>query len=539
VAWAYKQLWTVEEIFRTMKSLLEARPIWHHLDETIRGHVFCSFLALRLRFELESRLAERGECFEWASILRDLEEVTEIEVEKHGTRFVLRSEAAGFRRQDLSRLPAPPCLHDPEGELRDPAGPQLELMVPRRKHTCVTSAGSEGYDWAVSKLVLGRCSCAIPLALLLPIEYHPLTVAFTVAGYGRRQRAEVPKRIGAQIDSMPEGRIMRFPNLTQGTLLCFTVCALSCGGTQQAPEPAAKVVARCTHSVGLCNLPLFIAAEDHQGPGGNLRIELTSVPDWGKHALALQKGDVEFSVTPFTTVMLAYAAGVPLRVISGSGMNGLRLVAAKDITEASGLRGKRIGTFKADTLEMMLYTYLKRNGLSYSDVEIVYYDDGFQLVTAFESGKVDAMTHVEPYATRATNSRDSHILATGEGNETWGQDHPDCVLVTTASLLRDEPEKAKAMIRAMIAAERKINSAPDEAARRAASKYYRAKVEDVVFAARTQRPLIDIRSSEDFMEARFKDLKALGHIPSDARFEGLLALGALTEVLQEQAQLQE
>jgi len=95
VAWAYKQLWTVEEIFRTMKSLLETRPIWHRLDETIRGHVFCSFLALRLRFELESRLAERGESFEWASVLRDLDQVEEIEVEKKGTRFVLRSEAPG------------------------------------------------------------------------------------------------------------------------------------------------------------------------------------------------------------------------------------------------------------------------------------------------------------------------------------------------------------------------------------------------------------------------------------------------------------
>ncbi len=30
---------------RPTKSLLETRPIWHKRDETIRGHVFCSFLA--------------------------------------------------------------------------------------------------------------------------------------------------------------------------------------------------------------------------------------------------------------------------------------------------------------------------------------------------------------------------------------------------------------------------------------------------------------------------------------------------------------
>ena len=55
----YKQLWTVERTFRTTKSLLETRPIYHKLDETIRGHVACSFLALVLKKELEDRLARR------------------------------------------------------------------------------------------------------------------------------------------------------------------------------------------------------------------------------------------------------------------------------------------------------------------------------------------------------------------------------------------------------------------------------------------------------------------------------------------------
>ena len=49
IAWAYKELWMVEDLFRTMKSILETRPIYHKRDETIRGHVFCSFLALLLR----------------------------------------------------------------------------------------------------------------------------------------------------------------------------------------------------------------------------------------------------------------------------------------------------------------------------------------------------------------------------------------------------------------------------------------------------------------------------------------------------------
>ena len=56
IAWAYKELWMVEDMFRTTKSILETRPIYHKCDETIRGHVFCSFLALLLRRALEQRL---------------------------------------------------------------------------------------------------------------------------------------------------------------------------------------------------------------------------------------------------------------------------------------------------------------------------------------------------------------------------------------------------------------------------------------------------------------------------------------------------
>jgi hypothetical protein len=37
----YKQLTMVEQTFRTAKSLFATRPIFHKLDETIRGHVSC------------------------------------------------------------------------------------------------------------------------------------------------------------------------------------------------------------------------------------------------------------------------------------------------------------------------------------------------------------------------------------------------------------------------------------------------------------------------------------------------------------------
>jgi hypothetical protein len=95
VALQFKRLWMVEAWFRSCKSLLQTRPIYHKCDETIRGHVFCSFLALVLRQELEARLAKDGHDFEWADVIQDLDRLQMVEVEQDGKRFRLRSEVQG------------------------------------------------------------------------------------------------------------------------------------------------------------------------------------------------------------------------------------------------------------------------------------------------------------------------------------------------------------------------------------------------------------------------------------------------------------
>lgn len=91
----YMQLELVEDIFRTGKSLLRTRPIFHKADETIRGHVFCSFLALVLRKELQDRLEARCTPAEWADVIRDLDALVETEVANDDKRFVLRGAARG------------------------------------------------------------------------------------------------------------------------------------------------------------------------------------------------------------------------------------------------------------------------------------------------------------------------------------------------------------------------------------------------------------------------------------------------------------
>lgn len=95
VALKYKELWQVEQVFRDVKSVLETRPVYHQKDENIRGHVFCSFLALALRKELDRRLQEAGHNFEWADIKQDLKALQEVEVQDNRKSLTLRTECLG------------------------------------------------------------------------------------------------------------------------------------------------------------------------------------------------------------------------------------------------------------------------------------------------------------------------------------------------------------------------------------------------------------------------------------------------------------
>jgi transposase len=95
VALKYKELWQVEQVFRDMKSILDTRPIFHQRNETIKGHVFSSFLALVLIKELYRRLEKAGHNFEWADIKQDLSALQEITLEDTGKKLAIRSACKG------------------------------------------------------------------------------------------------------------------------------------------------------------------------------------------------------------------------------------------------------------------------------------------------------------------------------------------------------------------------------------------------------------------------------------------------------------
>jgi transposase len=114
VALKYKELWQVERVFRDVKTLHETRPIYHQRDENIRGHVFCSFLALVLRKELEKRLNGAGLIFEWSDIKQDLKALKRITIEKENKRFSIRTQCQGNCSKIFKavRVALPPTIRE-------------------------------------------------------------------------------------------------------------------------------------------------------------------------------------------------------------------------------------------------------------------------------------------------------------------------------------------------------------------------------------------------------------------------------------------
>jgi hypothetical protein len=136
----YRDLLQVEALFQRAKAVMRTRPIFHSSDAAIRGHVFCSFLALALQKHLDDLLREAGMRPEWKVLLRDLDRMTETTIRHNGADWRVRSDAsptvaALFRHAHIAM---PPRAHQP----RPPPPASPPKRAPKRRGRPPRSATS-------------------------------------------------------------------------------------------------------------------------------------------------------------------------------------------------------------------------------------------------------------------------------------------------------------------------------------------------------------------------------------------------------------
>jgi transposase len=108
LALGYKQLMRVEECWRTMKSGLRTRPVFHWRPHRICAHISLCVLALLLE-----RVAERRAGDTWRNIQAQLDTIKVVEYERASARVRQTTEIRSDVADLLGRLkvPLPPRLH--------------------------------------------------------------------------------------------------------------------------------------------------------------------------------------------------------------------------------------------------------------------------------------------------------------------------------------------------------------------------------------------------------------------------------------------
>ena len=99
IALGYKQLLEVERAFRTLKSTLCLRPVYHSKDDRIRSHVLICWLALLL-----VRIAEVETGLTWTRIRRQMQQLNLIEFFDNNGRILQHTELTANHRNILNKL---------------------------------------------------------------------------------------------------------------------------------------------------------------------------------------------------------------------------------------------------------------------------------------------------------------------------------------------------------------------------------------------------------------------------------------------------
>lgn len=274
---------------------------------------------------------------------------------------------------------------------------------------------------------------------------------------------------------------------------------------------AAETTIKATHGSGLCNLGFFLAKKRELTKADGVTLDFVITPTNADIATLFGAGQVDMSVIPYSNFLTLYDAGAPVKIVAGAGVNGCILIAQPGIKSAADLKGKTIGTFQADTLEVLPYDYLKKAGMSFKDVKVRYFNTSPELAQAFIAGGVDAICHIEPYATQCLTARKGSTVLS-DGSDVYAKNYSDCVLAVRTPLIDKNPAAVKAVIKAMMVAQGQAEKDIDAALKDTVGTYYKTTMEAAKMAAAKQPIMVDQRNNTQFILDRGQSMKELGYV---------------------------
>lgn len=264
----------------------------------------------------------------------------------------------------------------------------------------------------------------------------------------------------------------RIPALIRLAWVAVTVAVLAaCSSPAATGASAAPVVLRLgyfpniTHATALVGVQGGIFAKA-LGSGVTLKTSTFNAGSSASEALLSGAIDATF-IGPSPAINAFAKSNGAVKIVSGATSGGALLVVKAGITNAAGLKGKKLATPQlGNTQDVALRTWLLGQGLKTDtqgggDVSIVPQDNA-QTLQAFETGAIDGAWLPEPWATRLILEGHGTVLVNEK--DLWpGGQFATTVLLVRTDYLAAHPDVIKALLQGELQANDLANTDPAQA----------------------------------------------------------------------------
>ena len=316
--------------------------------------------------------------------------------------------------------------------------------------------------------------------------------------------------------------------------------ALPAGMMGFAGDALAASTVKGTHGNGFCNVAFFLTHAKQLAKADGLTLEFVNTPSFADQVTFLGTGQVDVSVLPYTNFMALYDAGAPVKIVAGGGVQGVFIVAQPGLDTPEKLKGKTLGTFQNDTLEVLPYDWLAKHGVSYKDIKVRYMDSMGEMVAAFKAGAVDIASTIEPYGSAILADVKGSILLS-DGIDIYGPQYTDCVLAASTKLIEKDRGSVKALIKAMLKAQLMWEQDQEKLLTEVlVGTYYKTTIENARIGAKAQPAKVDQRAQTEFILNRVESVMAMGHIkkkPGPDAIDWSILESAIAEIPADYAKL--
>jgi NitT/TauT family transport system substrate-binding protein len=246
------------------------------------------------------------------------------------------------------------------------------------------------------------------------------------------------------------------------TTACALIASVAAGLSLATPSPA-----QAAEKVDIAIIsfspyaPWYIIQE--KGMAKGLDINVRIIEDITAKNAAVTSGKVPCMLNTLDSVVVARAAGVPLKVIAIPAMSyGLdEMVVDASITSVDQFPGKSYGADYAFLNHMWMLLTLKDAGIPLDALshKIMLPQDA---AAAFVSGGLDIDVNYKPFSTQSLTRSGAHALKTSLTDRTWERGLISESIACNETWLKDNPGTAKELLRAWFEAIDWWKENPDE-----------------------------------------------------------------------------